>query len=340
LSSRAPLLRGRGDPDANGIASPAIQNGGIAMTLILNYCIKSMKKILILIAILLFLPKIYAADAVNPLKLSVSPALLPVSLTPGKTIDFTLTVQNQSDYSVPVRLTVESFESTDEEGGYKFNAINSPLAGWVNIEKPDLIIDAGAKRQVNIAVKVPREVAVGGYYAVIFITPYSPANQDKPQVTPRIGVPIFASLGVDDKENLGTITTFQAEPMLSENGPVKYILRTKNSGLIHYSAKPKLVIKPVYGNFTYPEMELPEKIVLPGKIRRWEGTLPSDLKPNIYSLQSQISIGSGRWITASTIVIIFPWQKTLIVLFIGLLFVYLLLNMKNVSKAVKTLLKG
>jgi hypothetical protein len=298
-----------------------------------------MKKLIILIITLFISNSVLAAEPVNPQKLSVSPAILPISLTPGKTSNFLLTIQNLSESSVPLRLSVESFTASDEEGGYKFSTTQSPLSSWVRIDKSDLIIDGGDKRQVDITVAVPRQVDVGGYYAVIFITPYSPVKSDLPKVTPRIGIPIFASLGIDESTNNGSIETFMTNPMFSESGPVNFVLRTKNAGLSHFTGKPIIIIKPLYGTLNTPSQELAEKVILPGKIRRWEGTILNNLPPNIYSLEAQVSIGAGKWITSKTIAIIFPWQKTLITIIIFMSILFILMHLKNISKAIKELLK-
>ena len=230
-----------------------------------------MKKYITLNALILFALyrlsfSVFAAEPAVPQVLRVSPAILPISLTPGKILNLILTVENLTADPIPVKAEIESFESADEEGGYTFTASQSPLVSWITVDRPDMILNPGIKREIAVTVKVPSQVAVGGYYAVIFLTPYGPVQQDVPRIVPRIGVPIFASLGIDENMKTGSIETFTLNPTLSRTGAFSYTLRVKDSGLSHFTAKPVIRAKSVFGREL--TTDLSEKVILPGKIRR------------------------------------------------------------------------
>src|SRR4030042_39364 len=133
---------------------------------------KKVKRIIIVIIILLSISNgtVFAAEPAVAQILRVSPAILPITLIPGKTLNLTLTIENLTANPIPLKAEVESFESADEEGGYTFTVSQSQLVSWITVDRPDMIVDPGLKREIAVTVKVPPQVAVGGYYAGIFLT--------------------------------------------------------------------------------------------------------------------------------------------------------------------------
>jgi hypothetical protein len=282
---------------------------------------------------------VFAAEATTSAQiLSVSPALLPIILSPGKTLSLTLTVTNLTNSPLPLKAEVEGFDSVNEDGGYSVTGDNTGLPSWITVNQPDMIIDSQAGRDIHLTVKVPIQVAVGGYYAIVFLTPYTAVTTNYlPKVVPRIGVPVFASLGIDETMHAGNIETYALSPWLTKSGPLSLTLRVKNAGLSHFSAKPRLTLKPAFGKMAIT-LDFPEKVILPGKIRRWEETVTQKLPYNWYTATMAVSLGGGRWIEEKSQLVVFPVKEALIMLAAIIIIFFFLATARNLKKAARALL--
>jgi hypothetical protein len=294
--------------------------------------------------IILKLP-IFAADTVGNKMLRVSPVIANISLSPGSVQNFDIKIENLLPIPMPVSATVEGFDSADEEGGFTFknNQTDSPLISWTTIDQPDLLIPPNGVKTIQLSVKVPSQVAVGGYYAVVFLTPSLPSSSANPTIIPRIGVLMLASLGVPNTpttaDKMGQIVDYTFTQNLYDSGSVNFFLRVKNSTLIHLSAKPILRIEKVLGRKT--ENILAEKIILPGKIRRWDYSSDiHDIGYGIYNFKLALSLGHGKILYTHKYIVIMPWISIIEIILIVSVVMFIYLRRKYLKIALKTLFKG
>ncbi len=280
-----------------------------------------------------FIPKIYAVQSI-----SVSPSILPLTLTPGKTVTHTLTLSNSSQTPLPVAITVDSFESTDEDGGYVTGSFQSPLVEWITTSPDNLIIDPHTSRNITVTIHVPSSVAVGGYYAMIFITPVVPVSSGVSRVIPKIGIPVFASLGVDETLHSAVIETYTLSPTILSRGPLNMTIRVKNIGLSHFTAKPYInMINYITKN--HIRESLPEKVILPGSIRKWEQAVFTDIPCGLYKAELAVSTGGGNWAREEKTILVFPYQVFTLSIVVLLLLSMILLKRRNLRKALKALFR-
>ncbi len=269
--------------------------------------------------------------------LRISPALLKIELSPGKTTTQEFLVDNLTNNPLPVKINVEGFDSNDEDFGIKVaEKITTPLADWISLDTTDTIIPAKTQTKITATINVPTEVPLGGYYAVIFFDPLpNPAdlNIQGNQINARLGAITLASIGVANSQNEAEIITFTSDKSFYNSDLPQLTLRAKNTGLNFFTAKPSLVIDPLIGKTTTIDWE--EKTILPGKIRRWEKQINL---PNNYSLFSKITVNlsleNGQFVSKSFTVYSFPVQKSLL---LTILFIILSIMLKNRSRLLKSL---
>jgi hypothetical protein len=273
----------------------------------------------------------------------VSPAIVDIELLPGNLTTYSVKVDNLTAAPLPLSATVEGFDASDEEGGYVFNNSNiqSPLSAWITIDKPDMIIPAKSDETVNLTVAIPKTVSLGGYYAVLFLTPVNQSAIRTQIVTPRIGVLLLANIGVQDPNAPATakikILNFDFTKPVFDRENITWLLRAQNISLDFLTAKPILTLQPLIGKPV--TINMAEKIILPGKIRRWNEIRQSSLIPfGIYKAGLLLSVGGGRQLTQNTYVIVLPVRIIGLSLLLLLLIGYFFRKRKNLKKTLKILL--
>lgn len=267
----------------------------------------------------------------------ISPIVLKVILDPGTKQTYKIKVENLLDTPLPIRVSNEGFDASDEGGGIRnSNQEISSLANWIRLSTSDVIIPAQNTHEFEAEVLVPEKVPVGGYFAMIFFSPVLPSKT----VAAKVGVVLLANIGVPfDKKNNGEITQFSFDKKLFEQSPVSTTIRIKNTSLNYFSAKPTLTIKALFGQDRVFELE--EKTILPGKVRRWQKSYDlGKLYHGIYRTQLAVSLEKGDFIYSQTYFFGFPLTKAVVVILSAGLIMYGLLFRKRVAKALRLLLKG
>jgi hypothetical protein len=283
---------------------------------------------------LFILPIFTKAHAEQPEKLiEISPLIFNISLDPGKTYNYKLKVKNLTKSPLPVKAYFENFTSTGEDGGYIFDNKPNPLISWSTVSPKDLIIPANESRELDLKITIPNQVSLGGYYGVLFIEPL--INQKTNQntlVSAKIGALLLANVGVNDIAK-AKIIEFQTN-LISEDDEVNILLRVRNEGLNHFSAKPKIIFEPIIGNKKTVNLE--EKFVFPGKVRRWEQSIKIPNKwHGIYRVKVSVSTGNGQQVYDEKLFISFPISKAILIILIASLIMFLTIKRDRVKKAIR-----
>jgi len=273
--------------------------------------------------------------------LRITPIIINVPLSPGKTYRYPVTIQNASDTPLPLQTTLNDFLTTGEEGGYVFPESHSnPLLSWVSLSETEFILNPQETKTITLTINTPKTIPLGGYYGMLF---FQPVLQDTSQVThivPKVGLLMLANVGVQDpKAKTADILTFSTG-LLHEDNQVPFLLRVKNISLHFFTAKPILTISPLFPLHTQPPkpVYLQEKIIFQGKIRRWEQTLNiPEAVPNIYKLHLVLATGNGQDTVQDTYFIIFPFIKAGAILLLFITTVFFVTKRKQIKKFFKAL---
>lgn len=268
--------------------------------------------------------------------IKVSPVILYLNLTPSTINSYPLIIENLTDKAFPTTLTFETFNTSDEEGGYIFDESTTLFSQWLTIPTKDFILAPHEKRTVNISLNIPNQVPIGGYYGMIFINPVLSPSTTNITLAPKIGVLLLANIGVDENQDEKILIEEFNMPFISENGTSNYILRIKNNSLFHFSAKPKVTYTPLFGNKKTSNPE--EKYIFPGKIRKWENTTDLPQFPNIYKARLSLSVGEGKQIHREKILVVFPVYKTTTAIVIVLATIFVISKKKRLKKAARILI--
>jgi transposase-like protein len=268
--------------------------------------------------------------------IKVSPVILKINLMPGTSQIHTIRVENLTDAPMPIRLAVEGFDASDENGGFKppsGDSQTSPLAQWITLNNSETIIPAHKIEEILVRIAIPHIVPLGGYYAIIYITPIFPDLS----VGSKIGVIALANIGVQgDLHNKAEIVQFDFRSAVYEKNPVTFTARVQNNSLNYFTAKPSLTITSLMGD---PQtILLDEKVILPGKIRRWERVFAiQNTNRGIYRATLTVSLENGDHIQTTRTIVLFPIRIALGYMILILSIVFCIVKRKNVRRALLVL---
>ncbi|OGG01744.1 hypothetical protein A2Z33_00185 [Candidatus Gottesmanbacteria bacterium RBG_16_52_11] len=275
--------------------------------------------------------------------LSVSPVILDIQLSPGQTIKKDITIANMQSQPMPVHLSPEVLTDSDEDGAFTTRLPETVrMASWIRLVPEDLIIDPESNKKVSLEIDIPSQIEVGGYYAMINVTPLMPLTGDRQQVVPTIGIVILSGFGVPDErpaDQRVRIETFSLGTPVKDPGEnIGLTLRVRNTSLHHFSAKPTISLRPLITGAKRTD-EIPEKTVLPGRIRSWKQTL-TNLPTGIYIAEVAVSIGGGNIVTGKTYLTVLPFRKWLPALAAAIFILFLLKYRKRLRKALQVFFSG
>jgi len=261
--------------------------------------------------LLLSVSEVVRAQDAGP-RISVAPHTFDLQVLPGEIIEQKVKIFNQSDFPIPMTIRIVDFTAEDISGQMLFKEIPSDVLLtsrlWFEIEKPDFILDAGESEKIEFKIKIPQDVAPGGYYAaMIFETKFPSFYFPEESIVrniPEIGVLFLTSVqrftldtGAEQKlqvaeftfpreerlvalENaisrlLGTVA-LAADVNIVHDGHLNFILKIKNNDIYHIKPSGKIIISNFFGK-RVGEIELSATTILPGKTR----IFPAEFKPQI-----------------------------------------------------------
>lgn len=286
--------------------------------------------------------------------LKVSPVIVNVSLSPGKTYTHKVTVENLTNAPMPLRVSLNDFITSSEEGGYVFEeTADNPLLSWIRLSESEMILNPKEKKVIIMTIQTPKSISLGGYYGVLFFEPVVQTQlPDATRVSSKVGVLMLANIGVPDPNAQKAEILEFSTPFIDEDGDIPFMLRVKNISLNFFTAKPIVTISPLVpilapqslGNVDSSHINksvtLEDKIVFPGKVRRWtEETTLQDLSPNIYKAQMAVSTGNGQYVTTVKYIVVFPLIKAAGIVMIVLVLLFILTKRKRLKKALAELVK-
>lgn len=270
----------------------------------------------------------HAANAPTGQALEIAPPVLNLKANPGETIKTTISLRDVSTSSLVVRNQINDFVAAGEDGTPKLllddTDEKSPysLKEWVQ-PLPQLTLKPKEVNKLPVTIRVPKDAAPGGYYAVIRFTA-SPPGLD------GTGVSLSASLGTlillrvngDAKEDM-QIEQFSASKngdvnWLFESQPITFITRVKNNGSLHEQPTGQITIKDMFGNtVANVNVNLERNNVLPSSIRKFDPKLDSSVIGDralfgLYSADLKLNYGSeGQTVTSSTSFWVVPYRMIL-----------------------------
>jgi len=292
-----------------------------------------------IITIALFLAVSYflfpISTLAQPASLSVRPSTISLSLSPGKTTYTTLSITNNSDRPLPLRLKYEPLILSDN------NAKLQSIGNWLTLSEDSLLLPAKKETFITIKIALPKTIPLGGYYGLLYVEQLSPTQNSKGSlILTKMGILILGSVGVQDVP-LNSIELQKPflNNFISESSTLPLSFDVKNTALNHISAKPYLIIHPLLEKAEIIQLE--EKLVFPGTNRMWDSsfTVQNDHQ-FYYTADLYVSIGNGLSQKKSFSFVIFPVQQAIILVLCIALSMSIIRKRKQIKKAFEIMIKG
>ncbi len=270
--------------------------------------------------------------------LSASPAILETVLELDKATITSVTIQNNTNFPLPIKGSVSAFLSTEkinEENKETFNA-----SRWFSLEPADFILQPNEVKKVEVTINPPKGAEPGGHYATIYFRPLIPQDAVSSGSTislARIG--ILAMMIVPGHIETSLTSSPLSAPLWSSFGPVKFWSTLTNNGSVHLLPSSTLIIKNIWGQ-TVAELKSDPTIVLPHTTKEnnliWDKKL--GLGPYSATLTAFYGTDEKPIISDPVVTYLVPWPLILAT-FVLLTFVYkiFIVNRRRLALAIRVL---
>lgn len=178
--------------------------------------------------------------------LSASPAILEAIVEPGQSNLATITIQNNTNFPLPLKGSASAFLSTEDipdSAAATFNA-----SSWFVLEPADLILQPNEVKQIKLTITPPINSEPGGHYATIYFRPLIPqeaVSQSSAISLARIGILAFLIVPGDIEEKI-TVGSLHS-PSFQAFGPINFIAHLENQGSVHLIPTAQLEIYNFWG---------------------------------------------------------------------------------------------
>ncbi len=298
---------------------------------------RSLISVLFILIVLLLSSQVVSAQETSKTQISVSPTIFNILLSPGKTYQYSIEIQNLSSQPIPAYAVMEPIFSPDDANP-KQNYAQS-LVPWITISNPNLLIPPKEIKKLIFSINVPEKIALGGYYGMIYLSPFTKEITSSTEILTRIGILLLSSVGVQEIPlNKIEVNNLKTSRLVYDNEKPTLLFSVKNMALNHFSAKPFIRLKPLIGSESYSDLE--EKFVFPGKSRSWQHTITQSLPWNIYRGTLFVSVGNGIQKTDTFVFVNFPYRILLVVVFGMMIIMIMKKRGKKIMHALRILIKG
>lgn len=256
-------------------------------------------------------PEKAAAQDFSSLGMSAAPQIFELDVFPGEILNEKITVGNLSEAALPVAVKSVDFTAEGDSGEMVFDESSQDASFasrfWFKIENRNFILEPGGKRDVMFSINIPQNAEPGGHYATMLFEPQLPSfyfKQGQPRAIPVIGVLFLISVKnlslepqsgkklevvefsipkadrMSSLENaasklLGSMAD-AAEVTITKKTPSSFSIKIKNNDIYHLKPSGKVLIYDIF-NRKVGETEVPQKTILPGKVRNF----PVDFSPEV-----------------------------------------------------------
>lgn len=183
--------------------------------------------------------------------LSIQPLKATHTLNPGASVSGVVEITNAGDNAVNVEVSVEDFVPL--EGTYNIQIVErapgvSTVRDWVFLDAPSsFVLERGALRRVPYTIRAPENAEPGGHFGVaLFKASELPENGGQQlKVGTRVGMLILVTIPGNRLEQ-GSVLDFSA-PRFIEWGPIRFVVKFKNTGTVHFEPKGVIRITNMFG---------------------------------------------------------------------------------------------
>lgn len=269
--------------------------------------------------------------------LEISPPSQELTADPGQQLTFKVKITNRSSSSLPIKVSVEDFTASGEEGQVSLSS-GSPwsVISWTKVNPSSFVLPPQDTREVTAKVTIPKDAAGGRYGSLIFgVEPTSTPGQNAAIVSQQIASLFLLRISGPVTEDL-RLTSFSG-PAFEEFGPIPFSLRFENKGNVHIKTYGLVNVTDMFGR-KVADIVVPGTNVFPKASRVIEAKLNQVLLFGPLTATAIMYYGSqNQVVNATTIVWVFPLRIATGVIVVLIIFFVL---RRRLLKAFRVLFRG
>lgn len=281
---------------------------------------------LIILSVVLFSNfEVNAQTALQTQKgLTLSPIRSELEITPGTSLDGTLTITNSTSETMKVDLSAESFSVINQQYDYAFTS-ESDMTKWVSFSEPSIELAAGQSKKSNYAIGVPLSAEPGGRYISLFASTDTHNNSNGSSITSRQRVASLLYITVTGEiSRVGKLANLSSPTVVM--GESNWSMMLQNIGTTHFRSRYNIQIINPINNQVISENNS-DALVLPNSLRLVSSELPLPKLPGIYKAVYNIGLGDTPAKTEVRYIIYLPIYAAIIILgLIAVIFVLIYLR--------------
>lgn len=263
-----------------------------------------------------------AADETPDYRLQVSPTYAEFEkMTPGKSYDGVLTVQNTGSKDFEYEIEVTPYSVSDEHYTLDSDSetVYTQMKDWVSLSQKSGTVPAGGSEIVKYTIRVPQDAPGGGQYALINVRLVRGSESEASaaiNMTKQIG---FRLLGeVDGNTKRSGKVTEQSIPAVLFNPPITANSTVENTGNVHVKASYVLQVFPLFSNEeVYTNEDSPYEVTILPETSRYN-SISWDGAPHlgIFRVKQTVTIADDTQTIEKTVFLCPIWFIFIILLII------------------------
>ncbi len=245
--------------------------------------------------------------------LSVVPPIQDLKTKPGRQVQTTIKVRNQSSEPVTIKAGIKDFLVFDDKGTPEFVEEETSgrwsLSSWIVVSPTEFTLAPYSSKVFDVAILTPEDALPGGHYASVYFSPIEgglvPGQSGtgiETKLASLIKLVVEGPIG-----EMAYVRKFSAPPF-QEFGPVTLLTQIENQSDIDITPKGTITIKNLLGK-TLATFRLEERRIFPFAIRSITNTFEKKWLLGRYQATLEASYGqTGQALTAYAYFWVIPWK--------------------------------
>jgi hypothetical protein len=272
---------------------------------------------------------------------SINPAIIDIGAEGQSSSQHTFTIQSTSPDPIPVIVEAKSLlpidTILDQSRRSEFDA-----SSWISIDENSFILEPNKPQVVTFTLEVPKNANPGGHYATINITPLNVQNAAAPnestKIIPQIGTTVLITVPGNVIERAELDTANLLPERITKGKQTSLSFKVRNTGNVHLLVGPKLSI---YKGDTLVEVfTLQPQLILPNTEKTFSEDWMANESYGSYTARAELIYGTSSVPLSSppyAFSILPPLLEIGLSVFLGLIILFVLINIRKVPKAIDAL---
>ncbi|MBP6858174.1 MAG: hypothetical protein KBC11_03255 [Candidatus Pacebacteria bacterium] len=282
--------------------------------------------------------------------LTITPIRYEISGDPGQTLTEKMGLVNETKTTQTYYASFSNFEAQGDTGSPTFIDAKDGLGTWITTEQASITLAAGAQKEIEFKIAIPKDAEAGGYFAAIFWGTSPGGAPGQVSIGTKTGLLILLSVNGDVQEQAGLVDfSLHNNDHFYKTLPVGFQYRFSNQGGDRVKPEGDVVIRSILG-WTAKKIDANPNNgnVLPGTTRKflpeWSKRDSVDFRDQevlrnesysfkkalndewhnfafgIFKAKTIVSYGSTDQVAKSKSVyfIVFPWELLLVIIIVGI----------------------